>query len=55
VQLWIGQLMLELGVFGKEHVDRLHRLRHVTPPAPVLSRPPTSITANANRRPACAT
>ncbi len=33
VQLRIRQPLLELGVFGKQHVDRLYRLRHVTPPA----------------------
>jgi len=33
VQLRIRQPMLERGVFGEQHVDRLNGLRHVTPPA----------------------
>lgn len=34
VQLGIRQSLLELGVLGEQHVNRLYRLRHHTPPSP---------------------
>src|ERR1700730_3171607 len=50
VQSGIGQLALELGVFGQQRVNRLHALRHASPSKP--SRLPTY--PNAKRRPSCA-
>ncbi|CKP61992.1 Uncharacterised protein [Mycobacterium tuberculosis] len=46
VQRGICQRKLELGVFGEQHVNRLHWLRHVN----LL---PASADPNANRRPSC--
>jgi hypothetical protein len=30
VQFWIGQLTLEVGMLGRQRVNRLHALRHAT-------------------------
>ena len=44
VQFGIRQRMLELGVFGEQHVDRLYGLRHVTLPSSAAASVPQTRT-----------